>query len=657
MPVKMQGIAFRNLFSKLSLQEGVVAGIGVLLFLLGLWSGSLLTKLFCFLITGIAAYYTFESLRGEEGSTVDKHEEPAFPSPPLVEEEQSEVRENPLPREEYFVPVREEQIETAVPAIVESVEQPEERKVEFEEPAPENNKIEVEYNVSDFVDDDETSGAGGQPEPKAEFNVFLQKALAVIKEVVFANSVSFFWVNRDSGQLVLESKSTDSDAFTAARKLPMGGDIVSQIAESGRPVIVTNIAMNAERDIIPYYTSLQEVKSFIGVPVFYPQRNGERQPVAVLAIDSKAGDDFGQETLALLAKFTKMLSAALKSSTEKYDLVTESELLKAETRFRTKALGDPEISAIVNALAEEVSSLVMWDALTLTVFDETQKQWVIASVRTRHGHRYVVAKQVLDFHSSIVGLAIKNNSVQRVDDLSKTTEARFLVNEPSLGMARVGSFLAVPIASGSKCYGAIALECRERNTYGPREVAAISHMASVAGMALELHDANEIIREYVIVDEDTGTVSRKYLLQRLAGELQRADDIGADVAFLLFGISSLIDLVNRYGKGAADAGIARVASILRSSVRTYDLVGRFDQSTFGVILVNTTANDAFLWAEKLRSAIASSIVVFEQKSFSVTVTVGVCGAVEDMGPDECVSNARQVLEKAKEAGGNIVRVY
>jgi len=37
--------------------------------------------------------------------------------------------------------------------------------------------------------------------------------------------------------------------------------------------------------------------------------------------------------------------------------------------------------------------------------------------------------------------------------------------------------------------------------------------------------------------------------------------------------------------------------------------------------------------------------------------VGICGAAEGMGAGECVSNASQVLEKAKEAGGNIVRVF
>jgi len=656
MPEKMRGIAFQSGFSRISLQEGVVAGIGVLMFFLGLWSGSILTKLFCFVITGIAAYYVIDSMLGKkktqpesEDAAADEpkdDDERSYASPTVgmddgnVDRQEDDGRSEPAPS--FVMAAHETDVE--------------ETEVRFEEPAQRVREA-VVYSPSDFVDDEQTGIEGTQQETKTEFNFLLQKTLSVIKEVVFANSVSFFWVNRDARQLVLESKLTDSQAFSTSRKLPIGNDIVSQIAQSGMPEILSQIVSNAEKDIVPYYTSLEEIKSFIGVPVFYPSRGGNLLPVAVLAVDSKADDAYGPETVTLLAKFTKMLSAVLKSSTEKYDLVSESGVLKTEMRFRAKAFGESEIPAIGNALAEEVSTLVPWDALTLILFDGSQKQWVIANVRTRHNHRYVVAKQLLDFHSSIAGKAIKNNAVQDIEDLSKTSEPRFLLNEASLGMARVGSFVAIPIASANKCYGALTLECREKNAYGSKEISSVSQLASVAGIAFELHEANEIIKEFVIVDESTGTVSRKYFIQRLTEELQRADDDGSDVSLLLFAVSSLGDITARYGKAGSDAAVARVASILRSSIRSYDVIGRFDQSVFGVVLVKTTSNDAYLWAEKLRSAIASSVVSFEQKTFSVTVTVGICGAVEGMESNACIVNATQVLEKAKEAGGNIVRVF
>lgn len=653
MPQKMQGIAFQNVLSKFSIQEGVVAGIGVLLFLLGIWSSSILTKLFCFVIAGIAGFYVFDAIRGMLTSSSEKEDRDVKAAEETEAHELSSAEEETSASTEE-IEWRAEHLHSEKPAeFVEAAG--EDREVRFEEPAPRPHEV-ITYSPSDFVDDVLSTAEGSHRETKSEFNFLLQKVLAVVKEVVFAHSVSFFWINREAQQLVLEGKLTESEAFSASRKLPLGNDIVSRIALSGTPELVSQIAANAERDIVSYYTSRQDIKSFVGVPVYYPRAGGDQLPVGVLAIDSKAEDAYGPETIALLSKFTKMLSAVLRSSTEKYDLLSESGMLKSETRFRAKAFSDSEVSNIGNALAEEVSTLVPWDAMTLTLFDEGQKQWVIANVRTRHNHRYVVAKQVLDFHASIVGKTIKNNAVQNIDDLSKTSEPRFLNNETSLGISRVGSFAAIPVASSNKCYGALTLECRERCAYGAKEISSVSGLASVAGVALELHEANEIIKEYVIIDEGTGTVSKKFLLQRLSEELQRADDDGTDVSFLLFAISSPTEINARYGKAGSDAALAKVASILRSSIRAYDIIGRFDQSMFGVILVKTPSQDAYLWAEKLRSAIASSTITFEQKTFSVTVTVGVCGATEGMEAEECVASAAQVLDKAKEAGGNIVRV-
>ncbi|HTX18491.1 MAG TPA: diguanylate cyclase [Bacteroidota bacterium] len=652
MPQKSQGIAFKRFFSRLSIHEGVIAGIGVLLFFLGLWSNSLLTKIFCFAIAGVAAYYIVDAFRAisdqeaeeEEGAPEDEEREATRPEPIAPFRVDEERREPTETEPEPFVPLSAEEPPAAG------------RTVQFDEPAERREEIRT-YSRVDFVDDVPGTTAGGQLETKTEFNFLLQKVLAVVKEVLFAHTVAFYWINRESRQLVLESKLSESEAFSGSRKLPLGIDIASRVALSGVPEVVAQIATGAERDIVPYYTSLQEIRSFVSVPVFYPMAEDGGLPVAVLAVDSKAEDAYGPESILLLAKFTKMLSALLRSSTEKYDLVSDSGVLSAEHRFHGRAFGASEISEIGNALAEEASGLVPWDALTLTLFDESQKQWVVANVRTRHNHRYVVAKQVIDFHSCIVGKAIRNNAAQHIPDLSKTSEARFLVNEASLGIARVGSFLAVPIASPGKSYGALALECREKSMYGAKEIAAISDLASMAGVALELREANDIIKEFVILDESTGTVSKKHLMECLSNELRRADDDGSDISFVLFAISSLADITARYGKAGADAAVARVAAILRSSIRSYDIIGRFDQSMFGVILVKTPSKDAYLWAEKLRSAIASAVISFEQKTFSVSVTVGICGATEGMTAEECVSAVSQVLEKAKQDGGNIVRVY
>jgi PleD family two-component response regulator len=76
----------------------------------------------------------------------------------------------------------------------------------------------------------------------------------------------------------------------------------------------------------------------------------------------------------------------------------------------------------------------------------------------------------------------------------------------------------------------------------------------------------------------------------------------------------------------------------------------------GVLLINTTASEAYLWAEKVRKQIASHIITIGGKSFSVTLSAGVCGLTDGMHKDEMIAGTTRVLSKAIEDGGNLVRV-
>ncbi len=103
--------------------------------------------------------------------------------------------------------------------------------------------------------------------------------------------------------------------------------------------------------------------------------------------------------------------------------------------------------------------------------------------------------------------------------------------------------------------------------------------------------------------------------------------------------------------------MATLAKAIRTSIRQYDMVGRVEQSKFGVLLINTTANESYLWAEKIRKNVAAHVISYEGNNFSVTISVGVAGAMEGMKSEELLVNTNAVLQKAAEAGGNAVRVF
>ena len=119
----------------------------------------------------------------------------------------------------------------------------------------------------------------------------------------------------------------------------MGQDLLSNVALTGKPELVTDVNPLSEGELLRYYEAPESIRSFIGAPVFFSKPGAvpdAERPVAVIAVDSKVGDQFGQETLIQLGQFTKLLSALIKSYNEKYELLLSSELLRSMTKtFRS----------------------------------------------------------------------------------------------------------------------------------------------------------------------------------------------------------------------------------------------------------------------------------------------------------------------------------
>mgnify|MGYP005833863161 FL=1 len=512
------------------------------------------------------------------------------------------------------------------------------------------------FNISDFFDLD--SGIyQGETEPRTEFDFLLTKVLGVIKEVLFAHSAAFFWFNREKKQMVLEAIASDNVSYQTTRRFPIGEDLVSKVATSGKPEFVTEVNPKSEPDLIKYYDTPASIKSFIGVPVFFKRGTTDvaiDQPVAVIAVDSKTSDEFGQETLLLLGKFTKLISAFIKSYNDKYELLLDAELLNSIKRLQERIKKDFSITTIVQALAEESSKIIAWHFLAVVLFDEIKHSWIVKKVTNRSNEKYITIDQPIDFPDSIAGKVIKSNTYVLIDDMANESIPRFKENE---NINASGSLIAVPISSINKCYGALIIENCEKYSYTRRDLDMLYRLGENCAAALEVFYLQEIINEYVIIDDVTGTYSKKFFLQRLDEELQRADDNGSELSLLFITIDKGDELRDRFGLDGFERINATVARAIRSCVRNYDLVGFFERDRFGVLLINTAANDAYIWAEKIRKHIAGLIINLEGKSFSITISIGVAGALEGMKKEELIGNTSAVLGTASQAGGNVVRVF
>jgi diguanylate cyclase (GGDEF)-like protein len=510
-----------------------------------------------------------------------------------------------------------------------------------------------ETEIVDFFDLDSEATAR-ESEPRAEFHGLVDKTLIVVKNTLFAHTAAFFWKNPDRKQIVLEGVATDSTAFRQSRRFDIGTDLISTVATDGKPQILSEVNPTAETEMLRYYESAAGVRSAVAVPVFFRSGIHEIETVGVLVADSTAEDAFGQETVDLLGRFTKLISALIKSYTDKYDLLLDSELLGSIRRLQDRLKADHSEQAIITAVVEEIGRIVNPDLLTVTMYNDDVSGWTVQKVVNPLGHAAVLPSQHVDIAQSLVGEVIASNRVEVIPDLAGEERPRYHRGE---ALPKEGAFVCVPISSYNRCYGAVAVESHKTTGFSGQEVELLYRLVENAAAALEVGFINDVVKEYLSVDHLTGLMTTKYFLRRVDEEVQRAEDMGSELAYVVVTVDGMEDHVRRYGREVSDVIFREVASLLKAQLRSYDAVGMVDRQFIGVVLAGMTASNAYLWAEKTRKSIASHVISYGSKNFSITVSMGVCGLGEGMKARELMTNAGQVHAKVAAAAGNGVRVY
>jgi diguanylate cyclase (GGDEF)-like protein len=626
--------------------HGIVASIAVVALAVGLVLGSPVGRIVCGLILAAGVGYYF--LRGNiSGGTKlsgrRKTQEDLYSHSPDINMKRLLFDDFQSPGGKYVVKeIPEEAEKTVVPST---------KTVQTVVVTAKEEKVR-EFQISDFFDLD-SDIFRSDAEPRSEFNFLLTKALRALKEVLFAHSVAFFWANREKHQLVLEASVSDSQNFMNAKRFDIDADVVSQVAVNGKPQLLGKINPVSEKDTIRYYQSTENVRSIVVVPVYFIKGEEAQLPVAVLVADSKAEDTFGPETLALLGHYTKLISALIKSYTDKYDLLLDSELLASIRRLQDRMKSDPSEFTILNSLAEEAGKLVNWDFLSIAMYADEKRGWVLQKVVNRGNYQYVAPDQLIDFNESIVGKVIRSNELCEVKDLEHASSVRFHLAE---NIDSQGSFLSLPISSANRCYGALTLESRNKANFAGNEVETLYRLVENAAMALEVVYMNDLVKDFVIVDQLTGSFNKKHFLKKLDEEIRRAEQFGQDLALVSLRVDNAHELATRYGSEGFDSIMNQVAMIIRSHIQPYDAVGRQDQDGMGVLLINLAASDAYLWAEKIRKQIAGHIMTVGGRSFSITLSAGVCGLSDGMCKEDMLAGTERLLSKAVEDGGNLVRV-
>lgn len=159
-------------------------------------------------------------------------------------------------------------------------------------------------------------------------------------------------------------------------------------------------------------------------------------------------------------------------------------------------------------------------------------------------------------------------------------------------------------------------------------------------------------------DPLTGLKNRRFFNQVLEREIRRAERESQPLSLMICDLDEFKQFNDSHGHAAGDEALRHVAKVLKQVFRQSDLICRYGGEEFVVILPGADSQAGLHKAEQLRSAIATSRVVFDQQSLGpITLSVGVASWPEEQGgSDALLAAADDALYRAKRTGRDRVEL-
>lgn len=172
----------------------------------------------------------------------------------------------------------------------------------------------------------------------------------------------------------------------------------------------------------------------------------------------------------------------------------------------------------------------------------------------------------------------------------------------------------------------------------------------------DLKRSNELLLELSNTDHLTGLFNRRFLMEVLDKEVQRARRKDGQVALLLLDIDHFKRVNDTHGHLQGDVVLQKVALHIQKELRSYDTAARYGGEEFVAVLPDTSLKEAFNVADRIRLSVQGMRFAGSLANEQVTVSLGVA-----LFPSPCFDDidgllraADEALYQAKERGRNRV---
>jgi diguanylate cyclase (GGDEF)-like protein len=168
-------------------------------------------------------------------------------------------------------------------------------------------------------------------------------------------------------------------------------------------------------------------------------------------------------------------------------------------------------------------------------------------------------------------------------------------------------------------------------------------------------DAKEMVAYLANIDQLTKSLTRRQLLNIAESEFRRYVRYKRPLSILILDADRFKTINDTYGHHAGDLVLRSLSLVAMEQKRAQDTFGRLGGEEFGLLMPETTLDNALLVAERIRKTWEQSPVTLDGELIHSTISIGAAEvSPDDQSLEDILRRADRMLYKAKDAGRNRV---
>ncbi|MBE0480245.1 MAG: diguanylate cyclase [Dehalococcoidia bacterium] len=239
--------------------------------------------------------------------------------------------------------------------------------------------------------------------------------------------------------------------------------------------------------------------------------------------------------------------------------------------------------------------------------------------------------------------------LESAPEFSQLREAeRDIVRNEGIGML-------VPLKSRGRLVGILAVgEKLSRRPYSSDEVRLLAKVSGESAGLISNALLYTVTRESAHTDELTGLLNHGYFHQRVDEEVSRCCRFGSVFSVLFLDIDLFKSYNDAFGHLAGDDILRRIAYCIKDSIRSVDIAFRYGGDEFAVVLPESSVDDAFNVAERIRRRIESEMY---SRGIALSCSIGVAAwPIHGATREKVLQAADMALYQSKDLGRNRITI-